>query len=161
MALAGGASLLFQGCVPQPKSETEADSSAPQQKEPTATPHPANEAAAEAVRRHPALSQKDSAFNRKFVALFEAAKAKEPDILTKPDWPLVIAARADAELQKSTAPPPSNVHSTPIAQSGPAQHSGTWMWEKYHGQAGSQPRVTPVDSGEPHSWSRGVGLGGN
>jgi hypothetical protein len=86
----------------------------------SATPHPAKEAIAEAVRRYPALSQKDSALNRKFVALFGAAKAKEPDTLIKPDWPLVIAARADAELRQSTAPSPADADSIPSPSLPPA-----------------------------------------
>ncbi len=112
---------MLQGCVPQPKSETEAEPSTPQQKQAIATPNPAKEAVAEAVRRYPALSQKDSALNRKFVALFEAAKAAEPDALTKSDWPLVMAARADAELRQGTAP--SNTNKVPIMQGRASQTS--------------------------------------
>jgi hypothetical protein len=56
------------------------------------------------------LGQKDSALNQKFRALFEEAKAKEPQLLTKPDWPLVLADRAvyaTLKMPPTTPSPPS------------------------------------------------------
>lgn len=106
LLLAGGASLLFGGCVPRPQSESSAESTPSDKKQSTATPHPAKNATAEAVRRYPALGQKDSALNRKFVALFDEAKASDPNSLTNADWPLVLAARAAAAL---SAPSPAPI----------------------------------------------------
>jgi hypothetical protein len=69
---------------------------------PSATPNPAKEATAKAVSLYPELGQKDSLLNKKFRALYEEAKAKEPQILTEPNWPLVLALRAADSAPKAS-----------------------------------------------------------
>ena len=80
---------------------------------PVATPHPATESRAAAIRAYPALGQKESIFNKTFLVLYSQAQQSEPELLAKPDWPMTLAKRASASLTPATpvpaphTPPPS------------------------------------------------------
>jgi hypothetical protein len=80
---------------------------------PAATPHPAKEAVAQALRLYPALGQKDSAMNKAFASLYEEARRDAPDSLAQPDWPLKLAARAASTFGHAAQPTPP----------------GSWMWQ--------------------------------
>ena len=65
---------------------------------PSATPNPAPEAVAQAKLAYPALAQAGSAFNQRFVALYNKTKASNPSLLTQAGWPLQLAQRTAREL---------------------------------------------------------------
>lgn len=72
---------------------------------------------AEATRQYPALAQKDSPLNHKFLELYNQAKQNEPALLEKSEWPLKIAAKAAASLAAAAKPPVDiPVPKEPIAQ---------------------------------------------
>jgi hypothetical protein len=97
LAMVGGAGWLFRDIgSPTPGIVKER---AP------ATPNPAKEAIAEAVRLYPGLNKKDSALNRKFVELYREAQTNDPGLLTKSDWPLTLVARAVAAIPHTTDTP--------------------------------------------------------
>jgi thioredoxin-related protein len=80
---------------------------------PPGTPHPAAEAVAEAKKIYPALARAGTAFNLRFVALYNEAKASKPNLLAQPGWPMQLAERTARELGVATMP-----HSTTAAISG-------------------------------------------
>jgi hypothetical protein len=92
------------GSPPAEKQAAE-EPEAPVVKKPTATPHPATDSRAAAVRAFPALGQKDSIFNKTFLVLHSQAEQNEPDLLAKPDWPMVLAKRTSASLTPATPVP--------------------------------------------------------
>ena len=71
---------------------------------PPTTPAPALEAKAQAVKAYPALGIQGSAFNRKFVALFNDLKDSDPDYLAQSDWPVRLAERTARELGDGAMP---------------------------------------------------------
>ena len=82
---------------------------------PAATPHPATEARAAAIRACPALGQKESIFNKTFLVLYGQAQQSEPELLAKPDWPMTLAKRTSASLTLVTpAPTPRPPPPTPF-----------------------------------------------
>lgn len=78
-----------------------------------ATPHPATFAKETALRQHPELGVKDSAFNKAFVEIYNARAESAPDKLAAPDWPLDVAREASKIVS-------TKVTSTPAP-------SGAWM----------------------------------
>lgn len=85
-----------------------------------ATPHPAQEAQAEAARLYPGLRIPGSPLNKKFVALYNEAKATNPALLATPDWPLTLADQAIVSVGGSPLP-----RSTPAPTSGPKPLPGS------------------------------------
>jgi glutaredoxin len=61
---------------------------------PVATPHPAQQAQAQAKAIYPGLAVPNSALNQKFIALYKDTQASNPTLLTSPDWPLQLADKA-------------------------------------------------------------------
>lgn len=55
------------------------------------TPHPASGATEAAIRLFPDLGKKDTMFNRTFRDLYTERKLKNPESLTRPDWPIEVA----------------------------------------------------------------------
>jgi thiol-disulfide isomerase/thioredoxin len=53
---------------------------------------------------YPALAKAGSPFNRKFIALFNEVRASDPDFLTRPNWPLLLAERTAKELGGGVMP---------------------------------------------------------
>jgi len=76
-------------------------------------PHSAEGAKEAAVKLYPDLGVKDSTFNKTFVDLYAEASQRNPDLLTRADWPLVLANRAAQILSVSPATP------TPVAVAAP------------------------------------------
>jgi hypothetical protein len=107
MLIVGAFVFLRDGSSTSLDSGISPEHSTVDQPVPMVTPHPAREAVAEAIRLYPALSQKDSALNREFVTLYEESKAKDPALLSKPDWPLTLAARAAATVSLNNSVPKS------------------------------------------------------
>src|SRR5690349_9135674 len=62
--------------------------------------NPAAQARAEAIRRFPELAKPGSPLNRKFLELYNTEKSKGSQLLTRPDWPVTLAVRADADLSR-------------------------------------------------------------
>lgn len=71
---------------------------------PPSTPNPAIESTALAKRTYPALAMQGSAFNTRFVALFNELKVSNPDFLAQPNWPLELAERTAKELGGGVVP---------------------------------------------------------
>ena len=83
------------------------------EKKSNATPHPATEARAAAIRAYPALGQKESVFNKTFLTLYGQAQQQEPELLARADWPMTIAKRTAATLAPKTATAPRTPAATP------------------------------------------------
>jgi protein disulfide-isomerase len=64
----------------------------------SATPNPARESAALATRLYPELAKGGSAFNLRFVALYNEMKLSDPNLLAQPNWPIQLAERTVREL---------------------------------------------------------------
>jgi len=79
------------------------------------TPNPAAESVAQARKAYPALAVANSPFNRKFIELYNNARLTNPDSLTSPDWPMLLAAQTAREL---SSPIPSAVGLPPTELSG-------------------------------------------
>lgn len=95
-SLQTGGEPSSQGALAQPDAPR---GEAPQaEAQAAATPHPAKEATAEAVRLYPALAQRNSPMNVAFVALYNQKKTSDPVVLTQPDWPVILAHRAASTL---------------------------------------------------------------
>jgi hypothetical protein len=62
------------------------------------TPHPAQESIKKARAVYPALAVPDSVFNKKFIELFNAKKASDPEFLVAADWPMKLAQQAADSL---------------------------------------------------------------
>lgn len=58
------------------------------------------EAKAKVVVQFPEIAKAGSPLNVEFVALAKAAQAAEDEVTKKPDWPLVLAARAAENLER-------------------------------------------------------------
>jgi hypothetical protein len=69
-----------------------------------ATPNPATESRAMAMRTYPALGIKDSPFNRRFIADYNELATSDPKFLLQPDWPMQLAARTARELGAGALP---------------------------------------------------------
>jgi glutaredoxin len=69
-----------------------------------ATPHPAQEAQAQAAALYPGLRLANSALNQKFLELYKEAKASDPALLARPDWPLELAERSVIALGSRPLP---------------------------------------------------------
>jgi hypothetical protein len=80
------------------------------------TPHPARDAQLAATKAYPALNNPNSAFNKKFLALYAETKSRDPHLLAAADWPLKIADRTAVALGGA----PMAVPSTPV----PVEPSG-------------------------------------
>jgi hypothetical protein len=87
---------------------------------PVLTPHPATGATERAIHLYPELAVKNSAFNRTFLDLYEELRQNNPEMLTRVDWPLDLAARAGMILgirpTSETTPSPQVVIVTPAPQ---------------------------------------------
>lgn len=95
------------------------------------TPHPATAAKAAAAKAYPALKIPDSAFNKRFISLYEEAQFREPLLLSDPNWPIKIAERTAIALGGGPMPvPPAG--SQPHA---PAGSSSTLPSSKLKGSA--------------------------
>jgi len=70
-----------------------------------AKPHTAEGAKEAAVKMYPDLAVKDSTFNKTFVDLYSEVSQKNPDFLTRADWPLILANRTAQMLFVSPATP--------------------------------------------------------
>ena len=89
----------------QPAEKPSEETEVPAVKRPNATPHPATESRAAAISAFPALGQKESIFNRTFLVLYSQAQQSEPELLAKPDWPMILAKRTSASLTPATPVP--------------------------------------------------------
>jgi protein disulfide-isomerase len=69
-----------------------------------ATPNPAPAAVSRAREIYPALALAGSAFNLRFVALYNEAKIRNPRSLSKSNWPLELADRTARELGIRSVP---------------------------------------------------------
>ncbi len=74
-----------------------------------ATLNPATESRAAALRAYPALGQKESIFNKTFLVLYSQAQQREPELLTRPDWPMTLAKRTSTSLTLATPPPVAQI----------------------------------------------------
>jgi hypothetical protein len=70
-----------------------------------ATPHPATDSQAQAVKKYPSLGVQGSAFNQKFVQLYNVKRNAEPAFLAQADWPMQLADQAASEQGVVAAPP--------------------------------------------------------
>ena len=106
---------------------------------PVITPHPASGSKEAAIKLYPALAVKDSTFNKTFRDLYDEQLKKNPDLLTRADWPLYLAQRTAGlvgavpytpEPKLSTpypAPTPVAAPRTPTAlDRGTYNKSGYW-----------------------------------
>ncbi len=84
-----------------------------------ATPDPAREAQRQAAAVYPGITRPDSALNKKFVALYQDAQVNDPALLSRPDWPFVLAERAVVSL--GGAPLPRSVPNALAARTNPAK----------------------------------------
>jgi hypothetical protein len=86
-------------------------------------PNPATGAKEAAMKMYPQLAVKDSTFNKVFRDLYAEEMQKNPESLTKADWPLTLAYRTAnllaAKPVTSAAPPP------PIAEARPTRATPT------------------------------------
>jgi len=73
---------------------------------PPMTPNPAAESVVLAKKAYPALAKEGSAFNKKFVALYNSLKDSDPNFLAQPDWPVLLAQRTATELGGGAMPLP-------------------------------------------------------
>jgi glutaredoxin len=94
----------------------------------TATPHPAREAQAQATALYPGLALPNSALNKKFVALYKESQSTDPDLLSRPDWPLQLADRAVVSL--GGAPMPRNSAAAPATPRNSAAAPAITRWGK-------------------------------
>lgn len=62
------------------------------------TPNPAQDSISKARVTYPALAVENSAFNKKFVELYNAKKTSDPEFLAAADWPMKIAQQAAEAL---------------------------------------------------------------
>lgn len=90
---------------------------------PPATPHPGTDSMALARRLYPALNMKDSAFRKQYEALYANAKAIEPELLARADWPIKLAERTTLKL--GGAPMPLPTPTRPLLESGPSGLQGS------------------------------------
>jgi len=86
---------------------------------PTTRANPATGAKEAAMKMYPALAVKDSTFNKTFRDLYLEKSQKDPDFLTRADWPLVLA-RQTADLlfvqpATSATPPPAAPQAIAVA----------------------------------------------
>ncbi len=79
-------------------------------------PHPAKEAQIAATKAYPALGIPNSAFNKKFLALYAEAQRSEPQLLAQSDWPLKLADRTAVALGGAPMPVPQTP--APVQASG-------------------------------------------
>jgi len=83
-----------------------------------ATPHPATESVALAGKTYPALTVANSPFNKRFVELYNNARQTNPQLLTQPDWPMLLAAQTARELTSrvptAAGPPPTELSGSPL-----------------------------------------------
>jgi hypothetical protein len=70
-----------------------------------ATPNPARHSQADAQRKYPELGNSESAFNKKFLSLYDEAHKMEPNLIAQPDWPITIAERTARQLHSNGQPP--------------------------------------------------------
>jgi hypothetical protein len=85
---------------------------------PALAPNPAAGAKEAAMKMYPALAVKDSTFNKTFRDLYAEESQKEPEFLTRADWPLVLAHRTAELLSRqpaTTGTPASPATPAPIA----------------------------------------------
>jgi hypothetical protein len=109
----------------EPKQEEVATSEpTPEPAQPNATPHPARESQALATRLYPGLNNPGSGFNKKFLALHSEAQRNNPELLTRPDWPITLADRTMVALGGSPV-----ARSTPVPIT-PKPLTGTVMDQK-------------------------------
>jgi hypothetical protein len=90
-----------------------------------ATPHPAQDSVAKARKTYPALAVPNSPFNKKFVELYNAKKASEPEFLVAADWPMKLADETANALTVSgtTFQPPTQGSSSSL-NNRPANFAG-------------------------------------
>ena len=79
---------------------------------PVGTPHPANEAQAQAIALYPGLLRPETPLAKKFHALHREAQFSERELLSNPDWPLVLADRAMVSIGGVPVPRPPSA--TPV-----------------------------------------------
>jgi hypothetical protein len=72
------------------------------------TPHPAPESRALATKAYPSLAVPGSAFNIRFLALYNDTKVSNPGLLTQADWPMQLAERVAKQLGNATPGPSAN-----------------------------------------------------
>ena len=75
---------------------------------PVPTPNPAAASIARVKKAYPALSKEGSAFNKKFVALYNSLKETDPALLARDDWPVELANRTAHELGGGAMPIPGS-----------------------------------------------------
>ena len=90
------------------------------------TPHPAQDSVAKARKAYPALAIANSPFNQKFVELYNAKKASEPEFLVAADWPMKLAdetanalSAAGTTFQPPTQASASSLNNRPPGFAGP------------------------------------------
>lgn len=89
--------------------------------------HPAMGAKEAAIKLYPQLAVKDSTFNKVFRDLYTEEMQRNPDLLTRADWPLTLAHHTADLLSQPAVPaaPPAQTSLRPgapeMAQTQPAQ----------------------------------------
>lgn len=112
----------YLGAKPGTPSETASATVAP------VTPHPAEDSIRKARQKYPALAVANSAFNKKFIELYNAKKEAEPAYLAAADWPMKLAEQTASALNGPvpTYQPPTEMSSSalndrPIGSVGPTK----------------------------------------
>ena len=73
------------------------------------------EAQRKATVKYPELAREGSPLHNKFIVLYKQAKEKDPAFLTQPNWPLLLADRAAAEIAPQVDPNPTELTKAPQA----------------------------------------------
>jgi hypothetical protein len=81
------------------------------------------EAQKQALEKYPDLARDGSAIHAQFLKLYNDAKASDPKLLSNPDWPLILADRANTLLNPPTATPSPEPTSTPVPALKPSEQA--------------------------------------
>ena len=112
---------------------------------PVFQPNPALGAKEAAMKMYPQLAIKDSTFNKTFRDLYVEESQKNPELLTKADWPLILAHRTADILT-----PPAQAQPQPPAMPQtqfPAARSGPQVADVQSRGASPTPSSNPLDRG--------------
>lgn len=107
--------LLVISCAKVPPPETTEEQASPNAPlaavtpAPTMKPHPAAGAKEAAIKMYPDLAVKGSTFNKTFLDLYAEQAQKDPDFLTRADWPLILANKTAQMLAGVPTPTPTPV----------------------------------------------------
>ena len=112
---------------------------------PAFSPNPAQGAKEAAMKMYPQLGVKDSTFNKTFRDLYLEESRKNPELLTRADWPLVLAHRTADIL---TPPAPARSQSQAPAAAPEPQIAESRVEAKAQSRpAAPTPSSNPLDRG--------------